>query len=107
MAVLAGGPDRAEDGEEEHRGVADREDRVAQLLRRAEVLLAGVAEGEAGRQQRDGEQRERRPGGAAERAELEQLGVDEGDHDATASRSGVDVRSKKTSSRFEDSGAIS
>ena len=107
MAVLAGRRDGAHHGEEEDRGVADREDRVAQLLRRPEVLLAGVAEGEAGGQQGDGQQRRRRPGGAAQGAELEQLGADEGDHDATTSSSGVDVRSKKTSSRFEDSGAIS
>ena len=78
LAVLACCRDRAEHGEEEDRRVADREDRLAQLLRRPEVLLAGVAEGEAGGQQRDGQQRERRPGGAAQRAELEQLGIGRG-----------------------------
>ena len=106
VAVLAGRGVGAEHGEEQHGRVADRDDCVAQLGGGAEVLVARIAHGETGGQERDEEQAGGRPGSAAKGAELHELRTDEGDHAAT-SRSGVDVRSKKTSSRFEDASAIS
>src|SRR5919108_728917 len=104
VAELAGARVRGHGDQEEGAEVSDKQNRVAQLRGSAGSLGLGERSDEC--DEDDSQQAQEHDPRAPERAQLEQLRTDEGGH-GVASRTGVEVSSKKTSSRLEASVAIS